>query len=223
MRAIVAGLLAALLGVGVGTTLYLAHPGAMVLDWGVMKWIVLAYAGFTGLLGGLGIGGGMILAREREGGPVRAWRLLSGATLGGLVGCMAPAVVGIAGFGSIDAPYLGTANILFSIWIGCTAFVTLWAPRLSTAGRMRTGTRIGLAALASIITFASLGMLGWTLVTSLALVPSFTELQALAWRIGLVNFSAVAGTLAGTVVGASMGLATWVYLALETAFRRSGR
>ena len=219
LRAVGAGLAAALLGVGIGTSQYLALPGTEILDWSSMPWVILSYAGLCGVLGGLGIGGGMVLALGSGGRP-SALRSIGGAALGGLVGCMAPTVVGIIGFGSIPAPYLGTANIVFCILVASSAFVSLWAPRFVDRPRVALVPRIGLATLASTITLGALGLVGWSLAAALGLIPTFEQIQFVAWQLGLVNLGVLLGLATSTAVGATMGLATWVFVSLERRLER---
>lgn len=220
-RAIAAGLVAASIGTILATASYLRLPGAMRLDWSHMIWVVLGYAVLCGSLGGLGTGAGMMLATQgvREAGTVSARRLVFGSVVGGSVGCLIPAVWGIVGFGSLHAPYAGTANLVFSILVACTAFVAFWAPALDgrPTGRWEPLRRLGLSAVASVVTVGSLGILGWTLAATLGAIPSFEWLAATADAYGLLPLALVAGVIVGVGVGTTMGLGTWIYLQLGRA------
>lgn len=224
LRSAWAGTAAALFGVGIGTVGYRALPGVERMDWTTMGVVLFAYAVLTGVSSGLGIGAGTAFAVRSGGGPRRvgAMRLtLFGAT-GGLLGCTVPALVGIAGFGSLHAPYAGTANLVFCTLVVCTTFVTLWAPTLwgRDRDRLGRGTHLGIAAMASSLAVASLGILGVSLVSALGLVPGLGEFVALSSAFGLFELGLGAGAFAGVCVGAVAGFAVWLYLSTAIALER---
>lgn len=208
LRAIAAGFAAALVGTAIGAFVYLGLPGAMRLDWSIMPWVLLGFSGLSGVLGGLGLGTGMIVATRRR---ISAPRLVLGSALGGAVGCLLPGVVGIAGFGSLDAPYAGTTNIVSCLIVGSAVFVAIWSPALDESTRRGPWFhRLGLATIASVVTCGAAGIAGWTLATMLGAIPTLQVLQAWADAHGLVSMSLIAGLLLGLGVGAMMGLATWI-------------
>lgn len=227
-RACAAGLAAALFGVGLGTYHYAHLAGSHELDW---SWLALALAGFAvfaGLLGGLGLGGATAWAVRSAGGPQRvsALRMVAAGIAGGLVGTTLPGIVGIAGFGSLNAPYAGTGNIVFCLLVSSTAFVSLWAPVLWCAGGHRPIAwveHLGLSALAASLAIASLGILGATLCTSMGLVPTFEWLVEVAQQIGLVPLAIAAATIIASVIGAAMGFACWLYLSAALVIERRFR
>jgi hypothetical protein len=224
-RAVAAGLAAASLGTGLATFHYAALPGAAELDWG---WLALAIAGFTvfaGSLAGLGLGLATAWAVRTAGGPkkVGASRLVLAGAAGGIFGMMGPAIFGIAGFGSLDAPYAGTANLVFCMLVASTTFVSLWAPvlwRSAGARRISWAEHLGLSALSASLAIASLGILGATLCTSLGWVPSFDWLFDTAMCIGLVPLAAAASVTIAVVLGAAMGFACWLYLSVALVLER---
>ncbi len=220
VRSLLAGLLAAGVAVSIGWGNYFGLRGAMTIDWTLMFPIVLAYGGFTGVLAGLGLGGGMTIATRRAGPRVGLVRLMSGAVLGAVLGCWGPALVGIVGFGSLHAPYAGTGNILFCILVAATVFLAAFAPSLLPDQKLGLLGRLGVSAVAAGIASATLGTLGWLFVTQLDLLPSFPEM---AWRVeqvGLVRFGVGAATVLGVGVGVFIGLATWLYLTLAIVVDR---
>ena len=218
-RAVAAGLAAALFGAGLGTFHYARLPGAEALDWG---WLALAIAGFAifaGALGGLGLGGATAWAVQSAGGArkVGAVRMVLAGVVGGLVGAIAPGIFGIAGFGSLEAPYAGTGNLVFCLLVTSTTFVSLWAPVLWRVGGHRPiawAEHLGLSALAASLAIASLGILGATLCTSLGFVPTFDWLVEVTMTIGLVPLAIVASSIIAATLGAAMGFACWLYLSV---------
>jgi hypothetical protein len=224
LRSAWAGTAAALFGVGIGTLGYRALPGTERMDWSMMAIALFGYALFTGVSSGLGIGAGTALAVRSGGGArkVGALRLTSLGALGGIAGCTVPALVGIAGFGSLHAPYAGTANLVFCTLVVCTTFVTLWAPTLWGRDRdaLGRGAHIGVAAMASSLAVASLGILAVSLVSTLGLVPTLGDFVALSRGFGLFEMSLAIGLVAGALVGATAGFATWLYLSTVIALER---
>ena len=221
VRGLLAGAVAAVVGVGVGWGNYFTYPGAMRIDWALIGPLVVAFAGLMALMLGLGLGGGLVVATREQGprtgaAPLVGWSML-GATLGGTV----PAALGIGGFAHLDAPYGGTANILGSSLLACAVFVAAFAPSLHRDLRLGILQRLGLATAASCITAVTLGGLAWLLVQNLGLEPSFPELAAWAQDLGLWRFSALAGAAMSAVLGAVVGVAAWIYLSLLMVVRPS--
>lgn len=227
LRSMWAGTAAALLGVGLGTLQYQLLPGAERMDWSVMGWVVLGYALLVGVSSGLGIGAATAIAVRTGGGPRRVgmFRLMAFGAVGGVAGCTAPAWVGIAGFGSLHAPYAGTGNLVFCTLVICTTFVALWAPMLigQQIARMGRATHFGIAALSGSLAIASLGIFGTTLALALDLVPSCREIFATSRAIGLESLAAYAAVIGGALVGAGAGFACWLYLSTASALDRRFR
>jgi hypothetical protein len=232
LRAAWAGVAAALLGTGLGSWNYFMLPGAERLDPSLMAVALPLFAVLCGLSTGLGVGAGTAIAVRTGGGPRRvgALRMVVCSTLGGVAGCMVPTIVGIAGFGSLDAPYAGTANLVFSILVSATTFVSLWAPNLW--GRSAQGSRavvlgrlehLGISAMATSLAIASLGILGATLVASLGGMPSFDWFADTAFEIGLLELAAWCGVAIGACVGAAAGFACWLYLSTAMVVERRFR
>lgn len=210
VRACAAGLGASALSAIVGTALYLQDPGSATMNWDFLAPAIVLFALVGGLSLGLGLGGGMVLARGRAHNP-RAGRLVAGAAAGGLLASIAPGILGIAGFGSLHGPYLGTVNIVGCSLLCAATFVALWAPRLFDHGPRRAAARITLASVAAIVTALSFAALAGTLIEVLDLQPSFRWLRATSRCMGLTTFAVVAGALLGTIYGAFIGAATSVY------------
>lgn len=177
----------------------------MKLDWSQMPWAL----GLLAIVGGIGVGvcvGGSTLLVARRGAGIGGLTL-AGA-LGGTIAGLAPGLLGIAGFGSLDAPYAGTANILSSILAGAIAFVALWSPQLT--GHHHRQSWLGLlgrSTLASIISLGAFGMMAWSVVRGLDLVPRFETMAATANAMGLLPFSLLVGAGLGLVGGAAIGAA----------------
>ena len=220
-RAAGAGVFAGLVGMGYGTTIYLQQPGAMRVHWDLMFPLAIAFGLLAGLLGGLGLGGGMVLSAGRS--PRRAsfGRIMTGAVLGTTLGAFIPGVVGIVGFGSVRAPYAGTANIASGILLASTIFVAVFGPALSRGRGFSLLARVLASAAASIASAVTVGGLGWLLVDQFNLVPDLPWLQQQALSMGLVELAAISSVLVGAIVGVFVGFATWLYLSLELLLSRS--
>lgn len=205
LRAILAGVIACGLGALVCTTQYLALPGAMKLDWSQMPWAIAVVVLVGGVGVGVGIGGTTLLAARRGAG---VGGLLVAGALGGAIAGLAPGLLGIGGFGSLDAPYAGTTNILSSILLGAITFVALWSPQLTGHRQGQSWLALlGRSTLASVISLGAFGMMAWTLVRALDLVPSFRTMADLACTMGLLPFSLMVGALLGAAGGAAIGAA----------------
>lgn len=215
LRAIAAGIAACAVGAGLATLVYRDLPRAAEMDWSRLAPAIALFVIVAGISIGLGLGGGMWVARKGGRRPA-ARRLVVGSAIGGSVAAIAPGIYGIAGFGSLSGPYAGTANILSSTLLSAAIFVALWAPRLHEGGPRSSAARLGLALVASTICAASVGVLGWMLVTTLHLVPSFGAMKQAAHAIGLVPFAIATGLGIGATGGAFVGAATSVYLSLAS-------
>jgi hypothetical protein len=208
LRAVLAGVLACGLGALLGTARYVALPGALKLDWARMPLAITAFVLVAGISVGLCIGGTTLFAARRG---ARVPGLLLAGALGGLLAGIAPGILGIAGFGSLDAPYAGTANIMSSTLLGAITFVALWSPQLFPRPAHQAPLRhLAHAAIASVVSLGAFGMIAWSLVHTLGWVPSFDTLFALACAMGLVPFAIVSGALltasGGAAIGAACGL-----------------
>ncbi|MEM7152053.1 MAG: hypothetical protein AAF799_04385 [Myxococcota bacterium] len=205
LRAAGTGLLACGLGTLLGTSRYVALPGALGLDWSQMPLAIAIFAAFAGISVGLCVGGSTLLAARRGAGPLGL--MLAGA-VGGFLSGLGPGVLGIAGFGSLHAPYAGTANILSSSLVGAITFVALWSPQLfPNRGGISPLRHLGHASIASIVSLGAFGMMGWTLAQGFDLVPRFDQIEATARAIGLLPFSMITGGLLGAIGGAAIGAA----------------
>lgn len=209
-RAAAAGVLACGLGAILCTSRYVALPRAMEqLDWSRMP---LAIALFV-LLGGIAVGvclGGCTLLAARRGARVPG--LMAAGAFGGALAGVAPGIMGIAGFGSLHAPYAGTANILSSILLAAITFVALWSPLLYPqphvgAPLVSRARHLGQAAIASVIALGAFGMLAWTVLRTLGWVPSLDTLAGLADAVGLMPLAVLGGSLLGAGGGAAIGAA----------------
>jgi len=206
LRAALAGLLAITLGALLCTSRYVALPGALELDWGLghMPLAIALFVLIGGISVGMGIGGATLFAARRG---ARVPGLLLAGAIGGALAGLAPGVLGIAGFGSLHAPYAGTANILGSLLLGAITFVALWSPQLFPHRERPLLLHLGHAAIASVISIGAFGMIAWSLVRTLGWVPSFHALADAAQVIGLLPFSLSCGALLGAIGGAAIGAA----------------
>ncbi|MCA9654311.1 MAG: hypothetical protein H6712_21500 [Myxococcales bacterium] len=205
IRAALAGVLACGFAATIGSSLYFALPGAERLDWTVMPVVLVLFVLVCGLSIGLCVGATTRFAARR--GLGLPGLMVAGAT-GGVLAGIAPGILGIAGFGSLSAPYMGTANILGSVLIGVIAFVALWSPSLFPR---REGSSPALhlahAAAASIISLGAFGMVAWSLATAFDLVPNLDTFIVLAHQMGLMRLAVVGGVLVGAAGGAAVGAA----------------
>lgn len=135
---------------------------------------------------------------------------MAAGAIGGVLAGIAPGILGIAGFGSLHAPYAGTANILGSSLVGAIVFVAVWSPQLFPRRDRSVLLHLGHATLASVISLGAFGMVAWSLVRTLGWVPSFDTLADLALSMGLLPFAIAGGVLLGAAAGAAIGAACWL-------------
>lgn len=203
LRAALVGLLACGIGAVLCTANYLALPGAERLDWSRMPLAIALFVAVCGIAVGVCVGGATLLATRRD--PLGL--LLAGAAGGALAG-VAPGILGIAGFGSLSAPYAGTANIMGSILVASIAFVALWSPQLFPRRAGRSLLRhLGHATLASVISLGAFGMVAWSVLGGLGWIPTFDPLADAAMAVGIVRFAVLGGALLGAAGGAAIGAA----------------
>jgi hypothetical protein len=204
-RAALTGILAITLGALLCTSRYVALPGALDLDWGRMPLAIGLFVLVAGVSVGVCVGGTTLLAAHRG---ARVPGLMAAGAVGGLLAGVAPGILGIAGFGSLSAPYAGTANILSSTLLGAIAFVALWSPQLFPRHRERPVLlHLAHAAVASVVSLGAFGMIAWSLVRTLGWVPTFDALADAALAMGLVPFAVVVGALLTAAGGAAIGAA----------------
>jgi hypothetical protein len=216
-RAAAAGCVASVLGVALGTMHYAQLAGTESLCWSVLGAALVLFALASGIMGGLGLGAATAIAVRSAGGVRRVGpgRMIAAGTIGGLAGLVVPGIVGIAGFGSLPAPYAGTGNLVFCLLVASTAFVSLWAPvlwRIDAARPIAWGEHFGLSALAASLAIASIGILVATLCAALGMVPTIDWLAAVALAIGLLPLAALASGVLAILLGSAMGFACWLYL-----------
>jgi hypothetical protein len=205
LRAVLAGVLACGLGALLGTARYVALPGALKLDWTRMPLAIAVFVLVAGISVGLCVGGTTLFAARRG---ARVPGLLLAGALGGALAGIAPGILGIAGFGSLHAPYAGTANIMSSSLLGAITFVALWSPQLFPRPDHHAPLRhLAHATVASVVSLGAFGMIAWSLVRTLGWVPSFDTLADMALAIGVVPFAILAGTLLSATGGAAIGAA----------------
>lgn len=206
LRAALTGVLAIAPGALLCTSRYVALPGALELDWSWVR-MPLAIALFvlvSGISLGVGLGGATLFAARRG---ARVPGLLLAGAIGGALGGLAPGVLGVAGFGSLSAPYAGTANILSSSLLGAVAFVALWSPQLYPRDRPGRSVllHLGRAAIASVVSLGAFGMLAWSLVGTLGVIPDFHALADASKALGLLPFALLVGATLGASGGAAIG------------------
>lgn len=218
-QAVVAGLLAAGAGSTLGGFGYLMGPHSHRVDWSTH---ILGLAGLTLMVAfGFCFSVAWVTLRTIERRTSRntsAPRLIVAGAIGGALGGIIPAAVGMGGFGTLKLPYAGTASIVASVLFMSTIFVALWAPRLSELPReARPGLprRFAMAALAASLTAATVGTLAWVGATTLALVPDLQDVRHVVEMIGYVPTMLAAGGVVSAAAGATIAAASWLYLTLE--------
>ncbi len=216
LRAALAGTIACGIGALLCTAQYVLLPGALGLDWTQMPLAIAMFVVVGGVSLGLCVGGTTLLAVRRGAGI--GGMMVAGAA-GGVLAGIAPGIVGIAGFGSLDAPYAGTANILSTLLVGAITFVALWSAQLS-APRGSWLAHLGRSAAASVISLGAFGMIAWTLLQTLGLVPSFDTMLRVSDAMGLLPFAVLGGVLLGAMGGAAIGGACGLVRQIEHAGHR---
>ncbi len=229
IRAGWAGIAAACLGVGLATWNYAQLPGTEAMPWCAMMPAIVGYALVAGLCVGLGLAAATALAVRTAGGPRRVGglRLALFGAVGGVIGTALPAVLGVAGFGSLDAPYAGTANLVFAVLVASTTFVALWAPQLqrgsAEARAMGRIEHLGVSAMASTLALGSLGILGATACGALGFSPTLEWFAAASDQLGLVTLGVATAAVLGAALGAAAGFACWMYLSAALVLQRQLR
>lgn len=212
LRAAAAGIAATALAATLATITYRGIPGTADLDWARLGPAIALFVLVTGICIGTFVGWGTRWASR--GGTGSLSRLAIGGALGGAVGGLVPGFLGVAGFGSLHAPYLGSVNIISCVLAGATAFVVLWGPRLLPADVARTigsARRFGLATLAAVITVGGAGLLGGMVVMGLHLVPSLSGLRCTAQVVGLPALGVSTGLMLGALGGGLVGLCCGIF------------
>jgi len=212
LRAAAAGIAATALAATLATMTYRGIPGTHALDWTRLGPAIVLFVLVTGICIGTFVGLGTRWATRA--GTRSLTRLVLGGAAGGAVGGIIPGFMGVAGFGSLHAPYLGTINIVSCVLAGATAFVVLWGPRLLPRQVARTigpARRFGLATLAAVITVGGAGLLGGMLVMGLHWVPSLGGLRCTAHAIGLPSLGVATGLVLGTLGGGLVGLCCGIF------------
>jgi hypothetical protein len=190
-RHITAGLAAAVASMSVCAAMYYLRNSHLEMDWSLWFAAMAGYGALGGVLVGLAAG----IAERRGAGVART--VLMGASAG-----VVPGILGVFGFGSLNAPYCGTGTIVCAVLAGAAAYAIRMAPSGDLGRRSVAGST-------AVIVIGSLGVLLWLLVTTLGLIPSFDVFRSLALDYGLW-FAAALGAGVGAAAGAFIVMASWL-------------
>lgn len=188
---VVAGAISGTLGSGI-YWLKFSHrwPGSFAV-------FAAAVVGYL-LVCGLAVGGAQALAAGRSS---KTPALLLYAAAFGIV----PGFIGVLGFGSLHAAYMGNELILVTCLVGGLTYVVGAAQTPTARGRM-------LAAASALVVAGALAGLGWMFVTTLDVVPSFPTLRAAVRS---------APVLTAAAVGAGLGVFVAIVIVLARHVERS--
>jgi len=219
LQAITAGLLASGAGSTLGGVAYGLGPHAHRVDWcthiaGLIGLAIIVAFGFC-----VPVAWVTLRTIERRTAKYTSGaRLIVAGAIGGAIGGVVPAAVGMGGFGTANLPYAGTGTIVASVLLMSTLFVALWAPRLSelpSEARPGWARRFAIAAAAATMTAATVGTLVWVGATTLGVVPDLNDVRDVIVVLGYVPTMLAAGGLVSAAAGATIAAATWLYLTLE--------
>lgn len=217
--ALTAGVPAALVGMGYLVGRYLDGRGvAGALDWGVMLPVVFIYAAVAGPLGGLGIGGGVLLATSLRTGRPSLARMVPLVMLGTMLGA---SVVGVAGallFDAADGPRVDPSHALTGAALAVAVFFIVFAPLVSKAHHVPRLERRAAALFALIMVAVSLGALRWFFVDLLGL----RSMSYVVSNLGMstLDEAMVVSLAIGALLGIPIGVATWLYATFEDMLAR---
>ena len=189
-----------------GVPYYLAVREQAALPWLQIAPLFVAFVIATGALYGAGAAYGMraIGAALGPRGPAsRAVISIGGATMGAAIIGVLPGSLGLAYFGSLPYPFVGTATLAMAPIVGTS--ITSWS--LAASGGSRG--RAALAALGTAALFCAIGALGVGTLDDATVVAAFRDATASAGHedspLGLGLVGLVVGALLGVVLGCQIG------------------
>jgi hypothetical protein len=207
-----------------GIAYFVAYEDRITMDWPVVATVFVLFILAEGLALGAGTGAGILAADAAvarllpKAAPRRPFAAIAGATIGGALAVIIPSALGTLYFGSKSAPFVGTVAIA----IVPVVAVLLASATIAAADARMFGRHPGRAALFgwALLAAIPLGGLGGLITVSL----SSNAVPRWAWKLVdprttdeayALGLSAI-GALAGTVLGAALGL----HIGVTTAFAR---
>jgi len=214
----VGGLIASLAG---GVPYYFAVRDVLPLPWLRLAPMFVAFVIVAGAIYGAGAAYGVhaltsVLRPRRAG--TRALVALAGATVGAALVGPLPGSVGVAYFGSLPYPFIGTATLAIAPFLGAALIsfrlaVTTSARTEEPSGR---GGRAALAALAATAVFCGLGAFAVSAVNDAAMLAAFRDVAAAtSGHSDSTSGLAIVGLFAGALLGLGLGGQMGVSVALS--------
>ena len=208
----VGGLFASLVA---GVPYYLAVRDTLPLPWLRLAPLFVAFVVACGAVYAAGAAYGVrALARAfRPSGPLpRALVAVVGAALGAALVGPLPGAVGLASFGSLPYPFMGTATLAIAPSIGTALATFALAATTGDASRPRLSARAALATLAVTALFCALGAFAIGTLDDATVVAAFRDATTAAGHedspLGLGIVGLFVGALLGVGLGCQMGLAS---------------
>ncbi|HEY1960621.1 MAG TPA: hypothetical protein VGH28_33650 [Polyangiaceae bacterium] len=189
-----------------GLPYYFAVRDQATLPWLQVAPLFVAFVIATGALYGAGAAYGARMvesAAARRGRAGRALLSIGGAALGAAIVGTLPGSLGLAYFGSLPYPFIGTTPLAIAPVAGTaiTSFV------FASSGGARW--RAALAALATAVLFCAIGAFAIGTLDDATVVAAFRDATASAGHedspLGLGLVGLVVGALLGAVLGCQMG------------------
>jgi hypothetical protein len=189
-------------------------------DWSWLAWTVVI-AVVTPIIGAFWAAGsawGIRLAARRF---ARGKRVMVSAPLGGFlggsIGGIIPMAICVGGFGSLNAPYVGTANVAFGLLAGFSLFATGFAIRWDTERAAPAWRARALATLLVIVPFGLAVMSAITAIVSweaIVVVFDWLEQQFAEQPVVMGIGALLTAPIVGGTLGGLLGMVTWLSEAL---------
>ena len=186
-------------------------------SWSMSAASVALVGPISGAALGLSISGGMVLARRRGG---RALHELLFAAAGGVIGGLVPCLIGVVGYGSLSAPYIGTDLAALGVLVATTLLgASLSLPAATgRVSEVSPSATLVCSALASTLVIMPFGLVVAGLVAAALPLAALREIlyflggachdAPLVLAALSLGIAAIFGALVGTFIGLSCDLAS---------------
>jgi len=208
-----------------GVPYYLAIRDALPLPWLRIAPMFVAFVIVTGAVYGAGAAYGvhaLVYVFRPRGGVTRALIALAGATLGAALVGPLPGSIGLAYFGSLPYPFMGTATLAIAPFVGTALTSFQLAAATGDAPHARRGARAVLATIAATAIFCGLGALAVRTVDDATMVAAFRDATATAGHQDSPSGLAIVGLFVGALLGVGLGCQMGISVALSSGRRTAG-
>lgn len=193
------------------------YYGAIDLPWTVLGAQFATFVPICGAFYGAGIALGAALAREARDPAARALLAVGLPSSFGAIFGVPPGAFAAEHFGSIDAPYFGTAEIFVA---GVLAFFLLGTALLRRDGARLIPAMLSLA-IALLLPFVC-GVAIWLAAPDTTWIADMIVLESANVAPSLAVFGAIFGAVVGALFGGLLGLARVLLMGAARAGRPRG-